>query len=138
MNGEVFLDTNILIYATGQDGRRTQTARDIVAQGGTISVQVINEFVNVSLRKLRWSWPDVRGALAALQEALSAPLDVDMRTHVKALAVCERHRFSFYDSLIVASALLARCKILLSEDMADGQVIEGLMIRNPFAARAWQ
>ena len=56
------------------------------------------------------------------------------RLYRHALDVRERYRFSFYDSLIVAAALEAGCTRLLSEDLQDGQVIEGLRIENPFLA----
>lgn len=59
MSAEVFLDTNILIYAFGRDVTRTTQAVALLRQGGTISVQVLNEFTNIARRKLRRSWPEI-------------------------------------------------------------------------------
>jgi predicted nucleic acid-binding protein len=134
MNADVFLDTNILIYAIAQDDARTTQARSLLQQGGTISIQVLNEFVSVSHRKLRRGWPEIADALAALRVLFPDPQDIGLATHQAAVAIAQRYGFAFYDALIVASALEAGCSSLLSEDLHDGQVIEGtLTIRNPFA-----
>jgi predicted nucleic acid-binding protein len=59
------------------------------------------------------------------------PLDV--ATHENGLRLAERHGFSVYDAMIVASALLCGCRVLLTEDLNDGQQVEGfLTIENPF------
>jgi predicted nucleic acid-binding protein len=134
MNADVFLDTNILIYAIAQDDARTAQARALLQQGGTISVQVLNEFANVAHRKLRRRWPDIIEALAALRILFPDPLAVGLATHQAAVAIAQRYGFAFYDALIIASALEAGCSFLLSEDLHNGQVIEDrLTIRNPFA-----
>lgn len=61
-------------------------------------------------------------------------MKADVATYARALALQDRHRFSFYDSLIVAAALEAGCRRLLTEDLQHGQRIEGLRIENPFRA----
>lgn len=133
MSRGVFLDSNVLVYAALQPDRRTAVAKDLLAQGGTISVQVLNEFANVARRKLRRPWPEIARALADIRAVCPAPLPLTVATHEAALALATRHGFAFYDALIVAAALEAGCATLLSEDMQDGQVIEGrLTIRNPF------
>ena len=59
------------------------------------------------------------------------PLTIE--THDRGLAVCERYRFSLYDSMLVAAALISGAKIIYSEDLQDGQVIESqLRVKNPF------
>jgi predicted nucleic acid-binding protein len=134
MSADVFLDTNILIYAIAQNDARTEQARSLLQQGGTISVQVLNEFVTVSHRKLRRRWPEIVDALAALRVLFSDPQAIGLATHQAAVAIAQRYSFAFYDALIVASALEAGCSSLLSEGLHDGQVVEGkLTIRNPFA-----
>jgi predicted nucleic acid-binding protein len=134
MNGEVFLDTNILVYATVTDDRRSAVARSHLAKGGVISVQVLNEFTNVARRKLRRPWPEVKEALAVFRLLCKEPLRLSLATHEAALEIAQRDGLAFYDSLIVASALEAGCFTLLSEDMQDGRIIAGrLTIRNPFA-----
>ncbi len=129
-----FLDSDILVYAALQPDWRSETARELLAAGGVISVQVLNEFANVARRKLRRPWPEmIRRALADLRLLCPPPLPLTAATHEAALAMAVRHGFSFYDALIVASALEAGCTTLLSEDMRDNLVIgERLTLRNPF------
>jgi predicted nucleic acid-binding protein len=133
MSAEVFLDTNILVYGIAQNDPRTARAMALLRQGGTISVQVLNEFTNVAHRKLRRSWPEIIDALGALRILFPDPKPIGFATHQAALAIAQRDGLAFYDSLIIASALEAGCATLWSEDMQDGQVIDGrLKIRNPF------
>jgi predicted nucleic acid-binding protein len=68
MSGPVFLDTNVLVYAALQPDPRSETARALLARRGMISVQVLNEFVNVAHRKLRRSWPEITKAHAAISK----------------------------------------------------------------------
>ena len=132
--GDVFFDTNVVLYLLSADEAKADRAEALLAVGGTISVQVLNEFAAVALRKLRMSWPEIREALEPVRSVCSVePLSIE--THDQAAKIGERYGLSVYDSLIVAAALLAGCKTLYSEDMQDGQVIERkLTIRNPFNA----
>jgi predicted nucleic acid-binding protein len=78
-------------------------------------------------------WPEIRRALDGIQVLCPDPLPLTIDTHGAALALAERYEYKIYDALILASALEARCTILYSEDMQDGQMIEErLTIRNPF------
>jgi predicted nucleic acid-binding protein len=123
----------VLIYAMVSGDSRRERAQELVAQGGVISVQVLNEFVAVARRKMRMPWRDVLEALDAVRMLFPSPVAITIETHQEALAVAERYGYGIYDALMVASALEARCTILYSEDMQDGQVIDGrLTIRNPF------
>jgi len=134
MNVEVFLDSNVLVYSMVTDDPRSAIATALLEQGGTISVQVLNEFTSTAIRKLKRSWSDVTAALAAFRKLLSNPLPVTLAMHEAALEIAQRDRLSFYDALIVAAALEAGCSTLLTEDMQDGRVIDGrLTIQNPFA-----
>jgi predicted nucleic acid-binding protein len=131
----VFFDSNILIYTLAEHDPREQVAAALLARGGVVSVQVLNEFVAVARRKLRLSWPEIHQALAAIRACCPPPRPLTLATHEAALGLAERHGFPVYDALIVAAALDAGCGTLFSEDMQDGQVVEGrLTIRNPFAA----
>ena len=133
MPDKVFFDTNVLIYAMAEDDPRTQEAEELFAGGGVVSVQVLNEFVRVALAKMKMPWRDVRDALEVIQIFCPAPLPITLTTHQDALAIAEKCRFGIFDALLVASALAANCTILYTEDMHDGQVIDGRMrIRNPF------
>ena len=132
MRGD-FLDSNILIYAAGTDDRAARAAA-LIEGRGAISVQVLNEFVNVARRKMALDWPRIRHFLMGVRSLLEvSPLDLE--THDMALALAERYQLSTYDAVIVASALQARCRRLYSEDMHHGLIIDDrLRIENPFLA----
>lgn len=133
MTASAFFDTNVCVYAVVQDDPRSQKAEDLIAQGGTVSVQVLNEFVHVVRRKAKMPWDEVRFAIENLTALCPDPLPVTLDTHNEASAIAEKYGYRIYDALIVASALKAKCDTLYSEDMQDGQMIEHrLMIRNPF------
>ena len=128
-----FFDTNVLVYAQGP-GAKGEAARGALMDGGIISVQVLNEFANVLRRKFRLEWNIVAAAVADVRELFDSIRPVDIETHEAAIALAEAHGFSFYDSLIVASALQAGCETLLTEDLQAGRRIDSLVIVNPFAA----
>ena len=135
MKGEVFLDTNVLIYTTLADDPRAAVARSLLGAGAVISVQVLNEFANVAHGKLGRPWQEVVTALADLRTLCPDIRPIGVATHEAALEIAQRDGFSFCDALIVAAALEAGCVMLLTEDLQDGRVIAGrLAIRNPFAA----
>jgi predicted nucleic acid-binding protein len=134
MRTEVFFDTNVLIYAVALDDPRNALAEELLASGGKISVQILNEFVSIARRKILMPWRDVRGALDAFRALCPSPLPITMEMHEAALKIAEQHGCGIYDALVVAAALEAGCAILYSEDFRDGQTIDGrLTIRNPFA-----
>jgi predicted nucleic acid-binding protein len=127
-----FFDTNVLVYLASGDAAKADRAEQVIAAGGVISVQVLNEFTNVARRKMRLSWPETRGMLSMLRGLLAVePLTV--ATHETGLALAERYAFSAYDAMIAAAALHAGCDTLWSDDMQYGmQLAEGLRILNPF------
>jgi predicted nucleic acid-binding protein len=133
MSGKAFFDTSILVYVVGHKERRTDTAEALLAAGGTISVQVLNELANVSRKKLRMSWDEIDEALAAVRVLCPSPLPLTIDTHDAGRRIAAKYGYSIFDSLIAASALEAECDTLYSEDLQDGQIIEGrVTIRNPF------
>jgi predicted nucleic acid-binding protein len=133
MSDRAFLDTNIFVYAIVQDDRRTHEAEELIAEGGTVSLQVLNEFAAVARRKGNMSWGEVQLGLETIKILCPDPLPITLETHQGALAIAEKYGYGIYDALIVASALEAKCTTLYSEDMQDGQVIDRrLTIRNPF------
>jgi predicted nucleic acid-binding protein len=133
MSDKAFFDTNVFVYAIIQDDPRSDHAEELIAQGGTVSVQVLSEFAAVARRKTKMPWVEIRRALDGIKVLCPDPLPLTLDTHQEALAIAERYGYKIYDALIVASALEARCTILYSEDMQDGQMIDGkLTIRNPF------
>jgi predicted nucleic acid-binding protein len=126
-----FLDTNILLYLLSSEQQKADKAERLIAEGGTISVQVLNEFASVATRKLGMSITEVRECLAAVRAA-SRVVPLATETHDLGLDLAERHGFAIYDAFIVAAALGAGCKLLLSEDLQAGRKVQGLTIRNPF------
>jgi predicted nucleic acid-binding protein len=134
MNGrEAFFDTNVLLYLLSDDHGKADAAEILLSKGGVVSVQVLNEFAAVASRKLGMSWPEIRDVLSTVR-AVCAVQSLSTDTHERALEVSERYGFSFYDSLIIAAAMLAGCATLYSEDMQDGQKVRPVTVRNPFGA----
>jgi len=129
-----FFDTNLLVYVAATDPQRAATSRNLLAAGGTMSVQVLNEFTSVARRKLGFSWDEIREFFGTIRSN-NEVVPITLETHEKGRALAEQYQLNIYDGLIVAAAQLAGCSILYSEDMHDGLAIEGLTIRNPFAAR---
>jgi predicted nucleic acid-binding protein len=133
MSDRVFFDSNVLIYAMVSGDSRRERAQQLVEQGGTISVQVLNEFVSVARRKMRMPWEDVIEAMDAIRVLFPSPVPITLDTHEAALKIAQQYGFRIYDALIAAAALEAKCYTLYSEDLQDGQVIDKeLTIRNPF------
>jgi len=133
MSDRVFFDSNVLIYAMVSGDSRRERAQQLVEQGGTISVQVLNEFVSVARRKMRMPWEDVIEAMDAIRVLFPSPVPITLDTHEAALKIAQQYGFHIYDALIAAAALEAKCYTLYSEDLQDGQVIDKeLTIRNPF------
>jgi predicted nucleic acid-binding protein len=126
-----FFDTNVLLYAVRPDDPRAERARLLLADGGLISVQALNEFTNVARRKLGQTWDEINEKLGAVR-ALCEVKPLTLATHERALALAERYGYQIYDALQLASALENGCSILYTKDLQHGQKIEGLTIRNPF------
>ena len=135
MNADrAFLDTNIFVYlySDTEPHKCARILSVINAYHRVVSTQVLNEFCNVCIRKLNFPVSFVKRAIEEICEMCEL-WEVNDLTIVKALDVYEKHGYAYYDSLIIASALEHECQYLLSEDMADGQVIEGrLAIQNIF------
>jgi predicted nucleic acid-binding protein len=129
---EPFFDTNVLLYLLSADTAKADRAESLLASGGTISVQVLNEFASVGLRKLAMSVAELREVLEPVRSVCRVePVTED--THDRALALNERYGFAFYDALLIAAALRAGCARLYSEDLQHGQLIDRqLRILNPF------
>ena len=128
-----FLDTNILVYAQ-QTGPKATIARDLIAQGGTISVQVLNELTNVLRKKDNRSWRDIELVLDDVDNALEPASPLTAATTRAGLALARDHGFAFFDALIIAAAIEAGCDVLYTEDLQHGRSIGGLNIVNPFLA----
>lgn len=139
MSARVFLDTNIFVYSFDlRDLRKRDLALDLIhktsdASTARISYQVVQEFVNVATKK--FSNPLKSSDARMYVESIMSPMwhvNSSLGLAIKALGIQERWSYSFYDSMIIASAIEAGCSILYSEDLQHGQTIEGLRIINPF------
>ena len=129
---EPFFDTNVLLYLLSADSAKADRAESLLADGGTISVQVLNEFASVALRKLEMPVAELREILEPVRSVCQVEA-VTEDTHDRALALVERYGFAFYDALLLAAALHAGCTRLYSEDLQHGQLIDRqLRIVNPF------
>ena len=136
MKGKLFLDTNVLIYAySSKDLNKQKTAFRLIyeeRENIVLSTQVINEFSSVLIKKYKVNpivlYPKIQNFFVLFDVVL-----IDYSTIKKAFELLQKYNFSYYDSLIVSSALENDCKILYSEDMQDGLLVENkLKIKNPF------
>jgi predicted nucleic acid-binding protein len=139
MSDRFFLDINIFVYSFDQSSaRKTEEADRLINQAlttgkGVISYQVVQEFFNVAYRRfpepmhLEQAEQFLSLVLRPLWAVYSSP-----SLCLRALQILERFRLQWYDALIVASALEAKCGILYSEDFQNRQKFDDLQIRNPF------
>ena len=138
MTARLFVDTNILIYALdpAEPAKRAMAAdllrRTMANHTLVLSPQNLNECYRVLIQRRRLI-PEAaaRSYLTCLMPWCIAPLDA--QTTAKAWAVQDEAGLAWWDSLLAASALLAGCKLFISEDMRDGQLISGMRIVNPFS-----
>jgi predicted nucleic acid-binding protein len=127
-----FVDTNVVLYLL-DDGPKADRAEALLAQRPLVSVQVLNETVVNCRRKAGLSWDETAEFLSGVQ-SLCLVEDLTVQTHEIGRALAERYGFAVYDAMIVASALIAGCTTLYTEDMHDGLVVEQrLQLVNPFA-----
>ncbi len=132
-----FIDTNVLVYAEANDdpvrqARALQLLRELKRSGeGVISTQVLQEYCNVALRKLRLDSGHVRLQLKAHEQF--EVVQVTPTLIHGALDLQQTRSLSFYDALIVWSAKISGCARLYSEDLNAGEVIHGVTLINPFS-----
>lgn len=132
MPAEQFFDTNILIYAFASNDPRSARAESLIAEGGVIGLQVLNEFTNVTRRKLRWHWGQIEASLAVVDELFGPVAPLTNAIHSRAVALARDHGLSVYDALIVAAAQDAGCKFLVSEVLPHSRRFGTLTVKNPF------
>ena len=129
---DCFFDTNIIVYLVSPDTSKATRSDELIEAGGTVSVQVLNEFATVARRKYKMDWATIRLILATVKANCGiVPITVD--THTRGLVYAERYQLSIYDGMILAAATLAGCATLYSEDMHDGLVVDGVTVRNPYS-----
>jgi len=131
---KAFLDTNVLVYlySDSEKDKQQKAFKEINKYIRFVSTQVLTEFCNICLKKLQLSRFDVDNALTEILNTCNLIIvdDSDIR---KSISIYEKYKYSYYDSLVIESAIEADCDFLLTEDMYDGQIIENtLEIRNIF------
>jgi len=134
MSDSVFFDTNILIYLYSGDEpekqRRSQALVD--SHDGIISMQVLNEFSNTLRKKFKFEYDAIDSAVKELSAGFTV-VTQNLQTIFSAFSIGKRYGYSYYDSLIIATARENGCKVLYSEDMQHGQVIDDMLtLNNPF------
>lgn len=134
MKGKNFVDTNVLIYYVSNDILKKDITKDLLINSDeiVISSQVITEFIAVTNKKNILQYPNSVNYAIEFMDIFEFAV-IRKETVKLSFDVMNRYRYSTWDSLIIASALENNCSILYTEDMKDGQVIEGnLKIVNPF------
>lgn len=134
----VFLDTNIIVYAYDiSAGSKHYKARDILVNLwdsglGSVSTQVLQEFFVTVTKKIAKPLP-VGLAQDIISDFLKWEIVVNSGEDIlEAVKLHCRYQCSFWDSLIIQAAVRSGAKLLLSEDLSDGQIIGGMRIKNPF------
>ena len=141
MTDKVFIDSNVLIYLFDlSEPEKREIAKNLiikllVTNKPNISIQVVNEFISATTRKIKNIIPLelVENHVKFLEENLIIN-PINLKLCYKAIKIEKRYKYSYYDSLIIATALENNCSTLYTEDMHDGQILEDkLKIVNPFA-----
>ena len=139
MSADYFLDTNLFVYTFDLGSpEKSSRARELIQEAlrtgaGIISYQVVQEFFAVALRKFAspMTAPEAETYLAAVLRPLLA-VHSSEALYVEAFQLLGRLKISWYDSLIIAAALSAGCRILYTEDMQHGLRVGDLQVINPF------
>jgi predicted nucleic acid-binding protein len=133
MKDKVFIDSNIFLYAfTTKDINKQKISAEIICKNYTISTQVINEVSSNMIKKLNFSNQDVNDFVLNCYEQYYI-VNFSKEIFIKASTIRIDYNISYYDSLIIATALENNCTILYSEDMQHNQIIEDILtIKNPF------
>lgn len=139
MSGDkVFVDTNIIVYAYDKDaGKKNQIAlnlvKDLWHSGlGVLSTQVLQEFFVTITNKISAPLDIVKATGIVKNLSKWNVIINDVNTLISAIEIHQEHKFSFWDSMIIAAAIKGGAKTLLSEDLSDNQELDGLTIKNPF------
>jgi len=133
MHAKPFLDTNIFLYAfSANEPDKQKIAKELILLNAVISIQVINETSVNLIKKFKLSEEDVQGFIKSSYARYQLS-SIDREVFLEASMLRKKYHFSYYDSIIVASALGAGCDILYSEDMQHNLIVNNsLKIINPF------
>lgn len=134
---KVFFDSNILVYfADGADPKKQQIAENllknaVINDNGVISTQSLQEFFAATTRKLLCTKEKAKEYIENFSESFTVE-QISVSLILKAINISIKNQFSFWDSLILSAAIQSGCIICYSEDLTNGQIVDGLKIVNPF------
>jgi predicted nucleic acid-binding protein len=128
---QVFFDTKVVLYLLSADEHKAGVAETLIAGGGMVSVQVLNEAASVCRRKFQLPWPEVHELIDTVK-ACCKVVPLSLAVHERALALAERYQLSLYDALICASAREENADVLYTEDLQNGLALGPLRVQNPF------
>jgi predicted nucleic acid-binding protein len=134
MKGRAFIDTNILVYIYSTEKEKQNTILTLFENLDeiVISQQVIMEFCNVLTKKFKYPFKHIESAILDFERNFEI-VELNINLIKEALKISEKYKFSYYDSLIIISALKNNCNILYSEDLQHNQLINRVLkIINPF------
>ncbi|MDR0692636.1 MAG: PIN domain-containing protein [Prevotellaceae bacterium] len=135
MKDKAFIDTNVFVYLYSEDEvQKREVACDTIEKYNCItSTQVLTEFSNVCIKKLNMRAAAISKSIDEITSACVI-VPVEQETIKKALELHDKYGYSYYDCLIIASALTYNCPLLLTEDLKDRHVIENrLTVHNIFS-----
>lgn len=142
MNGEQgyqFVDTNVLVYAyDSRDAQKQQQAKTVLRrlwrdQSGCISIQVLQEFYVTTTRKLAQPLSILEASQIITDLGLWRIHQPQVEDILSAVQIQQRHQLSFWDSMIIRSANQLGCNVIWTEDLNEGQLVEGCLIKSPFS-----
>lgn len=129
----VFVDSNIWLYAfMSAESEKTKKAEEIINNSNIIlSTQIVNEICVNLIKKAGYSEPEIQQAIKNIYRCYQV-VPIDEETIIEASIIRSIHQLSYWDSLVVVSAITSKCTILYSEDMQHNQIVQGVKIVNPF------
>ena len=140
MTGPVFVDTNVFVYLhDDSEPEKKQRADDWIAllvnrRAGRLSFQVLQELYAVLTRTVKETLPPATAQAIVRDLVAWRPTPIDLSILERAWALGQRHALSWWDALIVAAAQRSGCKVVLTEDLQDGQVFGAVRVIDPFAS----
>ncbi|AYY12607.1 PIN domain-containing protein [Actinobacteria bacterium YIM 96077] len=135
MTDRPFIDTNVFVYAVDKaDPAKQERAHEVLRSGGkiVISTQVLNEFYVIVTRKLAKPLPSQDAAAIVASMSAYICVSVDATLVSNAIRDGQRWQLSHWDALMLAAARQSACTRLVTEDLADGAVYDGVTVENPF------
>jgi predicted nucleic acid-binding protein len=132
MKDNIFIDSNVIIYSFDKEEKKKNISIALLKANPIISIQVLNEISNILNKKFNMNIKEIKNSVDLLVKICRVK-NIIPQTIKKALDIVDRYKYSYYDSLIISSALENKCSIIYTEDLHDSHVIDKkLKIINPF------